>query len=418
MMLTVITSGVASCLTATDCAMNGECDRVGDDPQQPGTCTCYAGWVGQRCERLDLLPSQHGGGLRMPNNESTWGGSIIEWNGTYHMYASHIVNGCGLGAWTTNSEVVHAVAIAPEGPYTVKDVVLPPWAHDTNAMLAASGEIVIFFTGKAGVRPRDCGGSSVQAADRSVDIPAPPPPPPPPPIPRAPPKDSWMIYARNPDGPWSSPVMVLNSSRFNSDYFNRTGRIAVCDTNLNGIIRGDGSFVGLWRRCETDELHTVPHTLFAADWRNASTYVPNLSPLFVLGGSGAEDPSNIWITTARDGTLAYHALFHDEQATRCMLPTGCSANGRHAFSLDGKAWRYATEDAWTRNVTLTDGTSLQANTRARPHVLLDGDGRLTHLSTGLQARAAAESDYVWTLVTPLRGNSSSTRVASYRHTVR
>ena len=48
-----------------------------------------------------------------------------------------------------------------------------------------------------------------------------------------------------------------------------------------------------------------------------------------------------------------------------MLPTGCSANGRHAFSLDGKAWRYANEDAWTRNVTFTDGTVLRANTRAR-----------------------------------------------------
>jgi hypothetical protein len=40
-----------------------------------------------------------------------------------------------------------------------------------------------------------------------------------------------------------------------------------------------------------------------------------------------------------------------------MLPTGCSANGRHAFSLeDGKAWRYASEEAWTRNVTFTEGT--------------------------------------------------------------
>ena len=211
-----------------------------------------------------------------------------------------------------------------------------------------------------------------------------------------------MIYARHPDGPWSPPVMVINSTKWNSDYWEKTKRIAVCDTNLNGIIRDDGSFLGLWRRCETDELHTIPHRLVAADWRNASTYAPDPSPLFVLGGSGAEDPSNIWTTRSKaDGTLAYHALFHDEQATRCMLPTGCSANGRHAFSLDGHTWRYSSVDAWTRNVTFTDGTLLRANTRARPHVLVDACGQPTHLSTGLQMQPASASDYVWTLVTPL-----------------
>lgn len=84
-----------------------------------------------------------------------------------------------------------------------------------------------------------------------------------------------------------------------------------------------------------------------------------------------------------------------------MLPTGCSANGRHAFSLDGKAWRYASEDAWTRNVTFTDGTTLAANTRARPHVILNSNGQPTHLSNGLQPEAAAVSDYVWTVVAPL-----------------
>lgn len=82
-----------------------------------------------------------------------------------------------------------------------------------------------------------------------------------------------------------------------------------------------------------------------------------------------------------------------------MLPTGCSANGRHAFSLDGKAWRYASEDAWTRNVTFSDAPLLRADTRARPHVLVDANGSPTHLSNGL--KPSSVSGHVWTLVVPL-----------------
>jgi len=405
--------GSAACITAVDCAMNGECVHGGSpaavDPQLPGECACSAGWKGAHCEVLDLAPSPRAGGLRLPHNGSTWGGSIIEWNGTWHMYASHMVGGCGLDEWTTNSEVLHAVAEQPGGPYEARDVVLPTWAHDTNAIVAPTGEIVIFVTGKAGVVPRNCtgpGGGARQQQQQQQQQQQAPTPPPTPNAPHAPPKDSYMIWATSPEGPWSEPVMVINSTKWNSDYFNKTGHIATCDTNLNGIIRDDGSLRGLWRRCETDQLYTIPHTLFASDWRDASSYAPDPHPLFVLGGSGAEDPSNVWVTQSADGTEAYHALFHDEQATRCMLPTGCSANGRHAFSLDGRAWRYANEDAWTRNVSFDDGSTLTANTRARPHVLLDKSGRLTHLSTGLEMGAgggAAGSDYVWTLVTPLHG---------------
>ena len=31
-----------------------------------GECHCSPGWLGNRCERLDLLPSPAGGGLRLP----------------------------------------------------------------------------------------------------------------------------------------------------------------------------------------------------------------------------------------------------------------------------------------------------------------------------------------------------------------
>ena len=133
------------------------------------------------------------------------------------------------------------------------------------------------------------------------------------------------------------------------------------------------------------------------------------SSLFVLAGSGAEDPSNIWMTRTSDmkpGQVAFHALLHDEQATRCMLGA-CGGLGRHAYSLSdihGKssgAWRYATVNAYDRHVIFANGTALRADTRARPHLVLDPSGQHPiALSTGLKERD--DSGYCWTLVVPLR----------------
>ena len=195
------------------------------------------------------------------------------------------------------------------------------------------------------------------------------------------------------------------------------------DSNLNGIILpsssnsnsnedGHQSFLGLWRRCETDELLTIPHGLIASDWRNSSTYKPLVDhPLFVLAESGAEDPSNIWTTKTSDmadGQVAYHAIFHDEQATRCMLGS-CGGQGRHAVSLDGAAWRYATVNAYNRYFSFTNRTTtLRADTRARPHIVIDGtinesdrqQQRPVALSTGLKERDGSGYVYIYSSSTP------------------
>eukprot|EP00980_Cylindrotheca_fusiformis_P007431 scaffold1530_cov98-Cylindrotheca_fusiformis.AAC.7 len=402
------------CITSIDCAMNGECikkpsDSEEDDPQAPGTCRCFSGWKGNTCEELDLLPVlTKRNGLQLSNHSSSWGGSVIAvFNGTstdgdgyvYHMFASEITHGCGLNYWTTNSQVIRAVSIgSPYGPYRKEQVILPTFAHDANVMIApATGEIVLFVTARPGVVPTDCrrsNNNSKSNSNRSAyysttttkNT-------------TSPPKDTYMLYAPHPEGPWSEPVLVLNSTVWNEDYWEKNHRFAHCDANLNGIILSDNSFVGLWRRCETKDLLTIPHALYASDWKNASTYQPNPEPLFVLGGSGAEDPSNIWTTQDKTtGTIAYHAIFHDEQATRCMLGR-CPNIGRHAFSLNGKTWSYSKTNAYDGNITFSNGNQVRADTRARPHLVVR-DNQLLALSTGF--KPSSQSGYVWTLVQPLR----------------
>jgi len=278
-----------------------------------------------------------------------------------------------------------------------------------------------------------------------------------------------MLWSHRPNGPWSEPVMVLDSKKYNSDYWRKYNKTATCDSNLNGIILPSSrtsrisssssssnnniddqhqhqqqdddndndndnfitkqTFIGLWRKCETDELLTIPHGLIATDWKNASTYKPTLDhPLFpFLIGSGAEDPSNVWTTHTsdmrHDDDVAFHVIFHDEQATRCMEGY-CGGQGRHAVSLNGEAWKYSSVNAYNRYFLFTNGTKVRANTRARPHIVIAplattaaggrGTAIIRHqhqhqhqhqqpiaLSTGIKERDG--SGYVYTLVQPLRG---------------
>ena len=47
-------------------------------------------------------------------------------DGKYHLFATEIERRCPLILFMNNSAVVRAEAMAPQGPYTRKEVVLPP----------------------------------------------------------------------------------------------------------------------------------------------------------------------------------------------------------------------------------------------------------------------------------------------------
>jgi hypothetical protein len=54
-----------------------------------------------------------------------WGLTVIKWNdGKYHGYYSRWPESKGHDAWLSHSEIAHAVADSPEGPFVFKEVVL------------------------------------------------------------------------------------------------------------------------------------------------------------------------------------------------------------------------------------------------------------------------------------------------------
>lgn len=57
---------------------------------------------------------------------SSWGGSVQQIDGVWHMWAVLLINHCGIESYLMNSAVVHAVSSSAVGPYTQKETVLPP----------------------------------------------------------------------------------------------------------------------------------------------------------------------------------------------------------------------------------------------------------------------------------------------------
>ena len=140
---------VPPCADEMDCELNGLCSKI------TGQCVCHAGWVGETCGVLDLLPvkdplatapdgpraygtppTQGGGGL------ASWGGSVVQdpgKPGLYHLFAAEMSLGCGLHAWFRNSLIRHATASSPRGPFAAQEVVLPAFSHEPVVVALPAG---------------------------------------------------------------------------------------------------------------------------------------------------------------------------------------------------------------------------------------------------------------------------------------
>jgi hypothetical protein len=155
------------CAGDGDCSLNGAC-------LPSGACACDAGWRGLRCGELALgAVDRAAPGLRLTNNNqnvSTWGARFLQdAAGLWHAWASEMTGGCGLDSWTTNSQIVHAVAAAPGGPWARREVVAAVFAHEPDVVRGPAGELVMAFAAAAvnGSGCSNCSqGSTGAAPDR------------------------------------------------------------------------------------------------------------------------------------------------------------------------------------------------------------------------------------------------------------
>ena len=133
-----------------DCALNGVLEA-------DGTCTCDPAWEGGQCERLAFVPTTDEHDLNSPwaapdLATSTWGMGTLQrpLGGRQHMFGVELTGSCGIGAWQTNSQVVHWVSDhPPASPWKRLGVALAPQATCPSTAVAPNGTLVMTLFGGA-----------------------------------------------------------------------------------------------------------------------------------------------------------------------------------------------------------------------------------------------------------------------------
>lgn len=386
-----LAESLKACSSPLDCSLNGECSG--------GLCHCDAAWSGAPgCDVLAVEAAPLDNGYHNLTFAS-WGGNAIYQDGLWHLFVAQIVNHCGLDRWGSNSEIVRAESQHPGGPYTMRETVVAPFAHNPTVRNLLDGGVLLFFLGYAGGKPVNCSdstNSSVRSLrdDIQTGIPT---------------LTGSRIFAMHSPfgvrGPWSSPREI----EFEDDPAWSAG-----GTNPSPVIDPkDGSVtLAIHRVHSTDPGKALLGIARAATWEGPYHM---LSPMpitpqqwFCVAGQG-EDPF-LW-----QNARGYHLLYHG------MCPTGVM-QAHYAFSADAVTWVTATKQSYSYRVHFEDGSSRNFARMERPQLIFDPNtGMPTHIVNGVCDGSTAASSWecvikqggmTWTVIRPLASSSAFDEGAS------
>ena len=279
-----------------------------------------------------------------------WCGSMVQDEEQIcHLFYSRWPHNLGHEAWVTHSEVAHAVAEHPLGPYKHVDVALPVrgtgfWDGSCthNPTVARFGnKYYLYYTGNRG--------------DRIVQHPL-----------------NWthrnnqrigVAVADHPDGPWQ---------RFDKPLIDSTPGFfdALCCANPTATQRPDGSILMVYKavgdKKEPPFGGPVVHIVATSD-SPTGPFEKHPKPVFLVEGVNfaAEDPF-IWL-----GKDRYWAVVKDNDGRF----TGRGYSLALFESHDGYDWKLAKHRfVSTPEIPLTDGTRQKLTVLERPQVWLDKNG--------------------------------------------
>jgi hypothetical protein len=121
-------SGGGACTDALSCSLAGNCTAA-------GVCSCATWTTGPHCEALNLRPLPSAASLaaavQPTGNWTRWGSSVVEENGTFHLFSAEMADECELNVWGWKSTVIHSTSTTgPLGPFTRQGVAIGPEAHN------------------------------------------------------------------------------------------------------------------------------------------------------------------------------------------------------------------------------------------------------------------------------------------------
>ncbi len=281
-----------------------------------------------------------------------WGGSMVRAeDGSCHLFYARWPKAEGFNAWVTHSEIAHAVADDPLGPYNHVDVALPArgaefWdGHCTHnpTVIHADGKYYLYYMGNHGDRTRVAANDLNWVHRNNQRI--------------------GVAVADDPNGPWErmdAPVMDVTPGFAD----------ALCCSNPSVTQRPDGGFLMVYKAVgDTGALPFGGPVLHIAAVSDSpfGPFEKHPVPVFYKEGVhfAAEDP---FIWQQDDG---YYAVVKDQKGY--FAQTGRSLV--LFTSVDGLTWNLAEHPLVTRTEILWDDGVRQAVHRLeRPQVWLrDGE---------------------------------------------
>ena len=353
----------------TDCSLNGVCNSE-------GVCVCDPGWKGDKCNQLRLKP---------PNKEEpygyynasmpTWGGDVIYEKGVYHAFLTakgyNTPPYDGSDSYYCNTAIVRLEGTSPAGPFKFAEVVLPVYHHETHAIKAPDGTILIYMIkyDGAGHVPDLLSDACLEPVCHNFNISH---------------NVIAMAWSKSVYGPWEEKVIL-------DPWPGPTNRTSwLCQTNCPSVtFAPNGTAIMALRSVQCDEsnpnddtkekiaIATAPHWSGPYSIRSAEPvfgwYTPDDWPTSLVYPAGQimhnEDPF-IWRTKR-----GYHMLVH------CQLNPGHSTRGAYGYSKDGLSWTLLPDLMWDVNMTWSDGSVSYFKRRQAPDLYLDTNGYPLYLLT-------------------------------------
>ena len=331
-----------------------------------------------------IQPAPVNGGFRMADYW-VWCGSVVQGeDGRYHMFAARWPKNLPFfDGYKVASEIVHAVADTPEGPYEFQSVVLPDRGGEFwdgrmthNPTIHRYGDrYLLFYIGATYAGPRP-GEAELRAQTTRV------------------PNECYSTIrigcavADSAWGPWrrpDRPCLDVRPGKWDGSVV----------TNPAPCIRPDGSILLYYRSNTPKGLRlgcACAPTLGAPYERLRDEPV-----LTFPGDEFVEDPY-----VCHNGSH-YELIAKDIHGGIC----GEVFAGIHAHSEDGLDWTLADPPkAYSRTLRWDDGTVTAQGCVERPQLLFH-DGQPTHLfaATGDGPSGFRNCENTWNLVIPLGGNA-------------
>ncbi|WP_321376219.1 glycoside hydrolase family protein [uncultured Draconibacterium sp.] len=319
-----------------------------------------------------------------------WGSSVIQGeDGIYHMYAArwpkHLTFHPG---WMIQSDIVHCISPTPEGPYKFNDVALPiRGAQFWDGRSVFNPKIckykdtyILFYTGSthpfADFPEQDSLqlNSKYSIVGRSN-------------------KRIGVAWSKDPDGPWNRLNEPVLNTRPNTFY-------SFLTSNAAPWINKDGSVVMIFKSREYNKQYPYHSDMrigvaIAPEFKGPYQVVTN-KPIFGYGDMPEIEDPTLWKDD--DG---YHILAKDQRG----VITGHVGHGIIAHSEDGISWHLDKESyAYSKTINWDDGTSSEMGQLERVAVLLNANGKISHLFFATMDGPGGfnNSSQAWNIVVPLK----------------